>query len=49
MIVPIEIIELYKVSLENHKSIMIYKAIRANGNKPPSLYIIILNKKIIKT
>jgi hypothetical protein len=41
--------ELYKISLKNYKSIMIYKAIRANRNKPPSLYIIILDKKIIKT
>jgi S-adenosylmethionine:tRNA-ribosyltransferase-isomerase (queuine synthetase) len=49
VIVPIEIMELYKVSLENHKSIMICEAIRANGSKPPPPYIIIPDKKIIET
>jgi hypothetical protein len=49
VIVPIKVIELYKISPENHKSITIYKAIRANGSEPPPLYIIIPGKKIIET
>jgi hypothetical protein len=40
--------ELYKASPENRKSITIYKAIRINGSKLPSLYIIVPDKKIIK-
>jgi hypothetical protein len=39
---------MYKVSLENRKFIIVYKAIRVNGSDPPSLFIIVLNIKIIK-
>jgi hypothetical protein len=49
IIILIEIIELYKASLENHKSIMIYEVIRVDKSEPPFLYIIVLDKKIIKT
>jgi hypothetical protein len=48
MIVPIEVIELYKASLENRKSVMICEAIRANGNEPPFPYIIVPGEKVIK-
>jgi hypothetical protein len=48
MIVLIEIMELYKVSLENRKSIMIYKVIYVDGSKSLPPYIIVLSKKIIK-
>jgi hypothetical protein len=48
VIIPIEIIELYKASPENHKSIMICEAIRVDGSEPPPPYIIVLDKKIIK-
>jgi hypothetical protein len=48
MIVLIEVMELYKASLKNRKSITICKAIRVNGNKPPPLYIIVPGKKVIK-
>jgi hypothetical protein len=41
--------ELYKVSPENYKFIMIYKAIRVDESEPLSLYIIILGKKIMET
>jgi hypothetical protein len=48
IIVLIKVIELYKASFENRKFVTIYKAIRINGNKPLPLYIIVLNKKVIK-
>jgi hypothetical protein len=48
MIVPIEIIELYKASLENRKSVTIYKVIHANGSKPPPLYIIVPGEKVME-
>jgi hypothetical protein len=40
--------ELYKVSLENRKFIIICKVIRVNKNESPLLYIIILSEKIIE-
>jgi hypothetical protein len=40
--------ELYKVSLKNHKSITIYEVIHVDENKPPPLYIIIPGEKIIE-
>jgi hypothetical protein len=40
--------ELYKVSSENYKSIIIYKVIRVNKSELLFLFIIILNIKIIK-
>jgi hypothetical protein len=48
VIILIKVIELYKASPENRKSIIIYKAIRADGSKPPLLFIIIPGKKVIK-
>ena len=43
MIIPINIMEFYKASLENRKSITVYKTIYINGNESPSLFIIILD------
>jgi hypothetical protein len=40
--------ELYKVSLENRKSITIYEVIRADGSKPPPLYIIVPGEKVME-
>jgi hypothetical protein len=48
IIVLIEVIELYKVSLKNRKFVIIYKVIRADGNEPLLLYIIVFSKKVIK-
>jgi hypothetical protein len=48
MIVPTKVIEFYKVSPENYKSIMVYKAIRIDRSKPLPLFIIVPSKKIIE-
>jgi hypothetical protein len=48
MIILIEVIELYKASLENRKSVMICEAIRVNGSEPPFLYIIVLSEKVME-
>ena len=48
VIVLIEVMELYKASLENRKSITIYETIHANKSKPPPLYIIVPGKKVIE-
>ncbi len=48
VIILIKVMELYKVSPENYKSIIICKAICVNGSKPPPLFIIIPSKKVIK-
>jgi hypothetical protein len=48
VIVLIEVMELYKASLENYKSVIIYKAIRVDRSKPPPLYIIVPGKKVIE-
>jgi hypothetical protein len=48
VIVLIEVMELYKASLENRKSVTICKAIRVNGSEPPLSYIIIPGKKVIE-
>jgi len=48
VIVPIEVMELYKASLENRKSITICKVIRVNGSKPLLPFIIVLSKKVME-
>jgi hypothetical protein len=48
VIVPIEVMELYKASLENCKSVMICEAIRADRSKPSFLYIIVPGEKVIE-
>jgi hypothetical protein len=48
VIVPIDVMELYKASPENRKSITIYKAIRVNGNEPPPPFIIVLGIKVME-
>ncbi len=48
VIILIEVIELYKASPKNYKSIIIYKAIYINRSKPPPLFIIIPGKKVIE-
>jgi hypothetical protein len=48
MVVPIEVIEMYKASLENRKSVTVYEAIHANGSEPPPPFIIIPSIKIIE-
>jgi hypothetical protein len=40
--------ELYKASPENYKSIIICEAIRADGSKPPPLFIIVLGVKVME-
>jgi hypothetical protein len=48
VIIPINIMELYKTSPENYKSITICKTIRVNGNESPSLFIIVSRIKVIE-
>jgi hypothetical protein len=48
VIVLINVMELYKASLENCKFIIIYKVIRVNKSEPPPLFIIVLRIKVIK-
>jgi hypothetical protein len=47
IIVLIKVIELYKASLENRKSVMICEVIRTNGNEP-LLYIIVSGEKVME-
>jgi hypothetical protein len=49
MVVPIKVLEMYKASPENRKSVIICKAIYADGSPPPPLFIIIPRIKIIET
>jgi hypothetical protein len=49
VIVLIKVMELYKASFENRKSITIYEAIRVDKSEPPPLYIIVPGEKIIET
>ncbi|PMD17929.1 hypothetical protein NA56DRAFT_578193, partial [Hyaloscypha hepaticicola] len=48
MIVPTDIMEFYKASLENRKSITVCEAIRANGSEPPPPFVIVPGQKVIK-
>jgi hypothetical protein len=48
MIIPIEVMEIYKASPENRKLITIYEVICANGSEPPPPFIIIPSIKVIK-
>jgi hypothetical protein len=48
VIVPIEVMELYKASFKNYKFVMICEAIRANGSEPPFLYIIVPGEKVME-
>jgi hypothetical protein len=48
IIVLIEVMELYKVSPENRKSIMICEVIRVNGSESPPPYIIVPGEKIME-
>jgi hypothetical protein len=48
VIVLIEVIELYKASPENRKSVMICEVIRVDGSKPSPLYIIVPGEKVIE-
>jgi hypothetical protein len=48
VIVPIEVMELYKASLENRKSVMICEVIRADRSEPPPLYIIVPGEKVME-
>jgi hypothetical protein len=48
MIVPIEVIKMYKASLENRKSIIICEVIRADKSEPPPLFIIVLGIKVME-
>jgi hypothetical protein len=41
MVVPIEVMELYKASPENRKSVTICEAIRADGSELPPPFIIV--------
>jgi hypothetical protein len=49
IVVPIKVLEMYKASPENRKSVIICKAIYADGSPPPPLFIIIPRIKIIET
>jgi hypothetical protein len=48
VIVLIEVMELYKASPENRKSITICEAIRVDGSEPPPPFIIVPGKKVIE-
>jgi hypothetical protein len=48
VIVLIEIMELYKASPENRKSVIICEAIRADGSESPPLYIIVPGEKVME-
>jgi hypothetical protein len=48
MIVLIEVMEMYKASPENRKSITICEVIRANGSEPPPPFIIVLSIKVME-
>jgi hypothetical protein len=48
VIVPTDIMEFYKASPENRKSVTVYEAIRANGSEPPPPFIIVPGQKVIE-
>jgi hypothetical protein len=48
VIVLIKVMELYKASPENRKSVTICEVIRADKSEPPSPYIIIPGEKVIE-
>jgi hypothetical protein len=48
MVVPTKVMEFYKVSPENRKSVMVCEAIRVDGSEPPSLFIIIPGEKVME-
>jgi hypothetical protein len=48
MVVPTEVMEMYKASPENRKSVTVCEAIRADGSDPPPPFIIVPGIKIME-